>query len=50
MAFWFTELAIRDRIANANYFARTHARASMFHTKYDKSKQMNIDLSDYAHN
>ena len=49
MAFWFTELAIRDRIANATYFARSHNRASMFHTRYDKSRQMNINLSDYAY-
>ena len=50
MAFWFTELAIRDRIANANYFARSHRTTSMFHTRYDKSRQINVDLSDYAHN
>jgi hypothetical protein len=50
MAFWFTELAIRDRIANANYFARSHRASSMFHTRYDKSRQINVDLSDYAHN
>ena len=50
MAFWFAELAARDRIANANYFARSHARASMFHTKYDKSRQITVNLSDYATN
>ena len=50
MAFWFTELAIRDRVSNANYFARTHARASMFHTKYDKSQQVNIPIGDLAFN
>jgi hypothetical protein len=50
MAFWFTELAIRDRVSSANYFARTHARASMFHTKYDKSQQVNIPIGDLAFN
>ena len=50
MAFWFTELAIRDRVSNANYFARTHARASMFHTRYDKSQQVNIPIGDLAFN
>ena len=50
MAFWFAELAVRDRVSNANYFARTHARASMFHTKYDKSQQVNIPIGDLAFN
>ena len=51
MAFWFTELAVRDRIANATNFARTHNRYnSMFYTRYDKSQQVNINLSDYAYN
>jgi hypothetical protein len=46
MAFWFTELAVRDRINSANVFARNHNSASMFHTKYDKSQQMTVSLSD----
>jgi len=50
MAFWFAELAARDRIANANYFARTHAQQSMFHTRYDKSRQVTVNLSDYSYN
>lgn len=50
MAFWFAELAARERIANATYFARTHAQASMFHTRYDKSRQITVNLSDYAYN
>ena len=50
MAFWFAELAARDRIANATYFARTHAAPSMFHTRYDKSRQMSVNLSDYSYN
>ena len=50
MAFWFAELAVRDRVANATYFARTHSRANMFHTRYDQSQQVNINLSDYAIN
>jgi hypothetical protein len=50
MAFWFAELAARDRIANATYFARTHAQQSMFHTRYDKSRQVTVNLSDYSYN
>jgi hypothetical protein len=50
MAFWFAELAARDRIANATHFARTHAAKSMFHTKYDKSQQFTVSLSDYSYN
>jgi len=46
MAFWFTELAIRDRINNATSHARNHSRNSMFYTKYDKSTQMMVNLSD----
>jgi len=46
MAFWFTELAVRDRINSANVFARNHNSASMFHTRYDKSQQMTVSLSD----
>ena len=50
MAFWFTELAVRDRVANATHFARTHSRTNMFHTKYDKSQQVTVNLGDYAYN
>jgi hypothetical protein len=50
MAFWFAELACRDRISNANYRNRSHAAPNMFHTRYDQSRQVNINLSDYAHN
>ena len=50
MAFWFAELAARDRIANATHFARTHAAKSMFHTRYDKSQQFTVSLSDYSYN
>jgi hypothetical protein len=46
MAFWFTELAVRDRINSANVYARNHTRQSMFHTRYDKSQQSTISLSD----
>jgi len=46
MAFWFTELAVRDRINSANVYARNHTRQSMFHTRYDKSQQSVISLSD----
>jgi len=44
MAFWFAELACRDRLASANYFARTHQSLSMFHTPYDKSRQYTVSL------
>jgi hypothetical protein len=50
MAFWFAELACRDRVINAGNFARSHARASMFHTRYDKSQQFTVNLGDYAFN
>ena len=50
MAFWFTELACRDRVTSATNFARSHNRNSMFHTKYDKSQQTTFNLSDYAYN
>jgi hypothetical protein len=49
MAFWFAELAARDRVANATYFARRHSANSMFHTKYDKSQQVTVNLSDYVY-
>lgn len=46
MAFWFAELACRDRLASANNFARSHSRQNMFHTRYDQSNQMNISLDE----
>jgi hypothetical protein len=49
MAFWFAELAVRDRVANASMFARTHNSFNMFQTKYDKSQQMTVNLNDYAY-
>jgi hypothetical protein len=48
MSFWFAELAIRDRISNANYFARSHRSTNIFHTRYDKSKQVNVNLTELA--
>jgi hypothetical protein len=47
MAFWFTELACRDRISSIQTYARTHSRGSLFHTKYDRSRQQTINLADY---
>jgi hypothetical protein len=46
MAFWFAELACRDRLASANNFARSHSRQNMFHTRYDQSNQVNISLDE----
>ena len=46
MAFWFAELGCRDRVANANSFARTHNSINMFHTRYDRSRQMTVQLDD----
>ena len=46
MAFWFAELACRDRLASANNFARSHSRQNMFHTRYDRNNQMNISLDE----
>ena len=46
MAFWFAELACRDRLASANNFARSHSRQNMFHTRYDQSNQINISLDE----
>ena len=50
MALWFTELACRDRVVSASNYARNHSANSMFHTKYDKSQQVTVNLSDYAYN
>jgi hypothetical protein len=46
MAFWFTELACRDRITSATNYARNHNRNNMFHTRYDVSQQVTVNLSD----
>jgi hypothetical protein len=50
MALWFTELAVRDRVATASNFARNHSYTNMFQTRYDKSQQVTVNLSDYAYN
>jgi hypothetical protein len=47
MAFWFTELGCRDRLSAIQTYARTHNRGSLFHTKYDRSRQQIINLADY---
>lgn len=46
MAFWFAELGCRDRITNATSFARSHNSISMFHTRYDKARQITVQLDD----
>jgi len=46
MAFWFAELACRDRVSSATNYARSHMRNSLFHTRYDKSQQINISIED----
>jgi hypothetical protein len=50
MAFWFTELACRDRVVSATNYARNHNRNNMFHTRYDKSQQTTVSLADYSYN
>lgn len=45
MAFWFAELACRDRILAATNFMRTHSR-SMFLTRADVASQRTVRLSD----
>lgn len=47
MAFWFAELGVRDRLASATNFAKSHNRMNMFHTKYDESRQYTVNLSNY---
>jgi hypothetical protein len=49
MAFWFAELAVRDRVANASMFARTHNSYNMFQTRHDRNQQMTVNLNDYAY-
>jgi hypothetical protein len=47
MAFWFAELGVRDRVASATNFFKSHNRMNMFHTKYDESRQYTVNLNDY---
>jgi hypothetical protein len=47
MAFWFAELGVRDRVASATNFFKSHNRMNMFHTKYDESRQITVNLNDY---
>ena len=49
MAFWFAELAVRDRVANASMFARTHNSFNMFQTRHDRSQQITVNLNDYEY-
>ena len=46
MAFWFAELGCRDRLTNASVFARNHNSMSMFHTRYDNSRQYTVNLDE----
>jgi hypothetical protein len=46
MAFWFAELGCRDRLTNASVFARNHNSMSMFHTRYDNSRQHTVNLDE----
>ena len=46
MAFWFAELACRDRVSNARTFARSHSSLSMFHTPYDRARQYTVQLDE----
>jgi hypothetical protein len=46
MAFWFAELGCRDKIQSKSIYARTHNSYSMFHTRYDKSQQRTVNVSD----
>jgi hypothetical protein len=48
MAFWFAELGCRDRLTNASVFARNHNSMSMFHTRYDNSRQYTVNLDDLS--
>lgn len=50
MAFWFAELACRDRLSSALYRNRSHSNSSMFYTKYDRSQQATVDLNDLMQN
>ena len=46
MAFWFAELACRDRVTVSSTFARSHAGSSMFLTPWDRHNQMTVNLLD----
>lgn len=46
MAFWFAELAARDRLSLSNYTMRYQSAYSMFHTKYDRRQQMTVSVAD----
>jgi hypothetical protein len=46
MALWFAELGCRDRLTNASVFARNHNSMSMFHTRYDNSRQYTVNLDE----
>ena len=46
MAFWFAELACRDRVMSHSAFSRSHAGTSMFLTPWDKSRQVTVNLMD----
>ena len=46
MAFWFAELACRDRVMMHSTFARSHAGSSMFLTPWDRQNQMTVNLLD----
>ena len=45
MAFWFAELACRDRVQANSSFARTHV-SNPFLTPWDKSRQTTVNLLD----
>lgn len=49
MAFWFAELAARDRLALSNYTTRYQSAYSMFHTRYDRQKQVTVSLADLTY-
>ena len=46
MAFWFAELACRDRVMMHSTYARSHAGSSMFLTPWDRRNQMTVNLLD----
>ena len=45
MAFWFTELACRDRVMLASNYARTHVK-NPFLTQWDRDQQHTVNLVD----
>ena len=46
MAFWFVELACRDRITSTQSYSRRHGNYSIFQTKYDRQQQTYINLDE----